>query len=148
MRYQLTTGGAAVLAGLITGAAVWATPASAAPIDDSFLSALGSAGVNVGDPALVESVGRSVCPRLTEPAGQVASVAAPLTGLTSGRPMPPEMAQMFTEIAVTVYCPQLMGQLASGQIPELPGIPGISLPGGATGGAIPGLSIPIPGLGG
>lgn len=139
--------GPAALAGLLTGAAlwaasVWAPPAQAGPLDDSFLSQLGGAGVSVNDPITAESVGRSVCPKLTQPAGQVASAAAPLTGLTSGHPMPPEMAQLFTEIAVQVYCPQMMTQLASGQLPELPQIPGLT--GGAPG--APGLSIPIPGL--
>ncbi|MEO6794512.1 MAG: DUF732 domain-containing protein [Mycobacterium sp.] len=137
-------------AGLMTAAMVLAAPAQADPIDTSFLSALGGAGFQVSDPAATQTLGQSVCPTLTEPAGQVASVASPLTGLTSGNAMSPEMAQMFTEIAVQVYCPQMMTQLASGQLPELPQIPGMSggLPGGIPGlsGGIPSLSSGIPGL--
>lgn len=138
------TAAGAVWAGLI--ASVWlATPAQASPVDTSFLSELAGAGVPVGDPATTTALGQSVCPMLTEPAGTAASVASPIAGLGGGPAMSPEMAQMFTEVAVQAYCPQMLSQLASGQVPELPQIPGMSV-------GIPGLSggapaIPeIPGL--
>jgi hypothetical protein len=133
------TAAGTVWAGLI--ASVWlAAPAQGSPVDTSFLSDLTGAGVPVGDPAATAALGQSVCPMLTEPAGTAASVAAPVAGLGSGPAMSPEMAQLFTEIAVQVYCPQMLSQLASGQVPELPMIPGMP------GGGIPGLSGGIPGL--
>lgn len=131
------TAAGAVWAGLI--ASVWlAMPAQASPVDTSFLSDLAGAGVPVGDPGATAALGQSVCPMLTQPAGTAASVAAPISGLGGGPTMSPEMAQMFTEIAVQVYCPQMLSQLASGQVPELPQIPGMP---GLTGGipAVPAI---------
>ncbi|ORA81825.1 hypothetical protein BST28_04900 [Mycolicibacter kumamotonensis] len=132
------TAAGAVWAGLI--ASVWlATPAEASPVDTSFLSELAGAGVPVGDPAATTALGQSVCPMLTEPAGTAASVASPIAGLGGGPAMSPEMAQMFTEVAVQAYCPQMLSQLASGQVPELPQIPGMSV-------GIPGLSGGLPAI--
>lgn len=126
------------VAGLIA-AAGFAAPAQASPVDTSFLSDLAGAGIPVADPAATAELGQSVCPMITEPAGTAASVAAPVSGLGGGPAMSPEMAQMFTEIAVQVYCPQMLSQLANGQVPELPQIPGMSL-------GIPGLSGGIPAI--
>jgi len=127
-----------IWAGMITS--VWlAIPAQASPVDTSFLSDLAGAGVSVGDPAATAALGQSVCPMLTEPAGTAASVASPIAGLGGGPAMSPEMAQLFTEIAVQAYCPQMLSQLASGQVPELPQIPGMSA-------GIPGLSGGIPAI--
>jgi len=132
------TAASTVWAGLI--ASVWlAAPAQASPVDTSFLSDLVGAGVPVGDPGATAALGQSVCPMLTQPAGTAASVAAPIAGMGGGPAMSPEMAQMFTEIAVQVYCPQMLSQLANGQLPELPQIPGMSV-------GVPGLSGGIPGL--
>jgi hypothetical protein len=121
------TAAGTIWAGLIVS--VWlAAPAQASPVDTSFLSDLAGAGVSVGDPAATAALGQSVCPMLTEPAGTAASVASPIAGLGGGPAMSPEMAQMFTEIAVQAYCPQMLSRLASGQLPELPQIPGMSGP--------------------
>ncbi|HET9877309.1 MAG TPA: DUF732 domain-containing protein [Mycobacterium sp.] len=127
MRNWMSKAGLAVSAGLIAAATAGAAPAQADPIDDSFLSALGGSGVNIDDPASAVSLGQSVCPMLAQPAGSLAGAASGLTG--SG--MSPEMAELFTSIAVSMYCPQMMSQLASGQLPTLPQLPGIP--------AIPGL---------
>ena len=35
---------------------------------------------------------------------------------------------MFAQIAIQMYCPQMMAQVAHGQIPSMPGVPG-RLPG-------------------
>ncbi|WP_051190228.1 MULTISPECIES: DUF732 domain-containing protein [unclassified Mycobacterium] len=126
------------LVGLIATAGL-AAPAQASPVDTSFLSDLAGAGVPVGDPAATAALGQSVCPMLTEPAGTAASVAAPVAGLGGGPSMSPQMAQMFTEIAVQIYCPQMLSQLASGQVPDLPQIPGMSV-------GIPGLSGGVPAI--
>ncbi|WP_419179191.1 DUF732 domain-containing protein [Mycolicibacter engbaekii] len=124
------------LAGLIATAGL-AAPAQASPVDTTFLTDLSVAGIPVGDPAATAALGQSVCPKLTEPAGRAASVAAPVTGLGGGPAMSPQMAQMFTEIAVQIYCPQMLSQLASGQIPDLPQIPGLPM-------GIPGLAGAFP----
>jgi len=39
--------------------------------------------------------------------------------------MSPEMARMFTTIAIQMYCPSMMANLASGNLGGLPAIPGI-----------------------
>lgn len=135
MRRFMVTASLGVCAGLVGAAA----PAQASPVDSSFLSDLAGAGLPVGDPGVTAELGQSVCPMLTEPAGTAASVASPVSGLAGGPAMSPEMAQLFTEIAVQVYCPQMLSQLASGQLPELPQIPGMS-------GGIPGLSGGIPAI--
>ncbi|WP_046316302.1 DUF732 domain-containing protein [Mycobacterium sp. UM_Kg1] len=134
--FGIRAGAVAGLAGLIAAAGS-AAPAQASPVDTTFLTDLARAGVPVGDPAATAALGQSVCPKLTEPAGKAASVAAPVTGLGGGPAMSPQMARMFTEIAVQIYCPQMLSQLASGQIPELPQIPGIPM-------GIPGLDGAFP----
>ena len=136
MRRFVATASLGVCAGGLIAAAA---PAQASPVDTSFLSDLTAAGLPVGDPAATAALGQSVCPMLSEPAGTAASVAAPVSGLGGGPSMSPEMAQLFTEIAVQIYCPQMLSQLASGQVPELPQIPGMSL-------GIPGLSGGIPAI--
>lgn len=138
MRRFTVKAGLGAAAGLL--AAGFAAPAQASPVDTSFLSDLAGAGIPVADPGATAALGQSVCPMITEPAGTAASVAAPVaSGLGGGPSMSPEMAQLFTEIAVQVYCPQMLSQLASGQVPELPQIPGMSL-------GIPGLSGGIPAI--
>ncbi|HEU0191798.1 MAG TPA: DUF732 domain-containing protein [Mycobacterium sp.] len=114
-----------------------ACPALADGIDDSFLSALNNAGFNVGNPADTVALGQSVCPMLEQStpalAGPASSVANAVSGITGQSDMSPEMAEMFLDIAVPVYCPQMMSQISNGQLPDLSGIPGLS-------GGVPGLS--------
>ncbi|OBJ30850.1 hypothetical protein A5631_01575 [Mycolicibacter heraklionensis] len=136
--FMSKAGAGAGLAGLIATTGL-AAPAQASPVDTSFLSDLAGAGIPVADPAATAALGQSVCPMLTEPAGTAASVAAPVAGLGGGPSMSPQMAQLFTEIAVQIYCPQMLSQLASGQVPDLPQIPGMSV-------GIPGLSGGIPAI--
>ena len=125
----------AASAGLMSMAAMFAAPAQADPIDDSFLSALGGSGVNVVDPGSATALGQSVCPMLVQPAGSIASAASALTGSNGG--MSPEMADLFARVAVSVYCPQMMSQAVQGQVPTLPQIPGVPGLSGLSG--IPGL---------
>ncbi|MGB3473231.1 MAG: DUF732 domain-containing protein [Mycobacterium sp.] len=137
--FMIKAGTGVGLVGLmaVTG---FAAPAQASPVDTSFLSDLAGAGILVADPAATAALGQSVCPMLSEPAGTAASVAAPVAGLGGGPTMSPQMAQLFTEIAVQIYCPQMLSQLASGQVPDLPQIPGMSV-------GIPGLSGAVPAIG-
>lgn len=121
------TRGLAVFVGVLIAATAFAAPARADAIDDSFLSALGGAGVNVDDPQNTVALGQSICPALEKPGGTVVSAASGLTG----NGMSPMMAQMFTSIAISMYCPSMVDSLADGQIPSLPQIPGIpGLPAG------------------
>jgi hypothetical protein len=73
---------------------------------------------------------------LAQPGGNFAAAATRVRGSNG---MSPEMAGMFTTIAIQMYCPSVMADVASGNIPGgLQQIPGLS-------GGIPGLS-GIPGM--
>lgn len=124
-------GGAAVA---LTAAATLASPAEASPVDDAFISALSNAGINYGDAINAESLGQSVCPMLAQPGGNFAAAATRIRGSNG---MSPEMASMFTTIAIQMYCPSVMADVASGQMPgalqQIPGIAGIPGLGGLPG---------------
>ncbi len=125
----------AVSAGLLTAAATFAAPADAGPIDDQFLGALSNSGINFGDQGSAVQLGQSICPMLARPGGNFAAAAARVRG--GG--ISPGMADMFTTIAIQMYCPTMMGNIASGNLPGLSGIPGL-------GGGIPGLGGGLGGL--
>ena len=114
----------AAAAGLLTAAAAFAAPAEANQIDDDFVAALNKSGVHYGDPANAVALGQSVCPMLTKPGGTFAAAVAKVQGggISSG------MASMFAQIAIQMYCPQIMGDIASGNLaglPKIPGVPGL-----------------------
>lgn len=119
----------AASAGVLAAAAALAAPAEANPVDDAFISALTNAGVNYGDPINAESLGQSVCPMLSQPGGSFNSAAASVVARTQG--MSQQMAETFTSIAISMYCPSVMADVAAGnlsglqQIPGLAGIPGL-----------------------
>lgn len=108
--------------GLLTAGAALAAPAGADGIDDQFLSALNGAGVNYQDPAGTAALGQSVCPMLAQPGGSVASAASSIVGNNG---MSPAMAQLFTSIAISMYCPSMMASIADGNVPSLPQLPGM-----------------------
>lgn len=113
----------------------FAAPAEASPVDDAFITALSNAGVNYGDAMNAESLGQSVCPMLAQPGGNFAAAATRVRGVNG---MSPEMASMFTTIAIQMYCPSVMADVAAGRMPgALQQIPGM--------GGIPGLAN-IPGM--
>ena len=121
----------ALAAGLLTAAAALAAPAQADPAaDDHFIDALNHAGIDFGEPGNAMAVGQSICPMLAQPGGNFAAAAASVThqGLS------PQMAKLFTTIAIQMYCPEEMANIASGN-------PTRGLPGGLPGGLfqIPGL---------
>ena len=136
------------VAGLLTVAAALGSPPAEADAnaDDSFIDALNHAGVDFGQPGNAMAVGESICPMLAQPGG---SFAGAVTSVRR-QGMSPAMAQMFTTIAIQSYCPQAMANLASGNMPNLPGgMPGAGIPGmpGMPGGGIPGMpGAGIPGL--
>lgn len=126
-------------AGLLTVAAAFAAPADADPTaDDNFIDALNHAGIDFGEPGNAMSVGQSLCPMLAQPGGNFAAAAASVTH----QGMSPQMAQMFTTIAIQMYCPQEMANIASGN--PTAGLPG-GMPGGMPGG-LPGGLGQIPGI--
>ncbi len=124
-------------AGLVTAAAALAAPAEAdAGTDDAFIDALNHAGIDFGEPGNAMAIGQSICPMLAQPGGNFAAAAAKV----SGRGMSPEMARMFTTIAIQMYCPEEMASIANGNLtgglPQLPGMPGAGIPGMP---AVPGI---------
>jgi hypothetical protein len=104
----------AVSAGLITGAMMMAAPAQADTTSDAFLNAVTNAGIGTGDPANTVAVGQSVCPMLAEPGQNAANVAAKVaetTGMSMGG------ANLFTGIAISMFCPPMMSSIGTGQSP-------------------------------
>ena len=113
---------------LITAAAMFSAPVEADPHDDDFIDALSHAGIESGEPGNAMAVGQSICPMLAQPGGSFAAAASGV----SHRGMSPQMAQMFTTIAIQTYCPEEVANILGGnvsglqQFPAMPGmIPGI-----------------------
>jgi len=100
----------ATLVGAATALSL-AVPASADPVtDNSFLSALSNAGIGYGDPTNTEQLGQSICPMLVEPGKNMASIYSTV----SNNGINPAMASFFTGIAISMYCPQMMGSIGNG----------------------------------
>jgi hypothetical protein len=98
------------LVGIATAVAL-AAPAHADPLtDNSFLSALSTAGIGYNDPASTEQLGQSICPMLVEPGKSMASVYSTV----SNNGINPDMAAFFTGIAISMYCPSMMTSLGNG----------------------------------
>lgn len=133
----------AAAAGLLTVASAFAAPAEAEGNGDDFIDALNHAGIDFGEPGNAMAVGESICPMLSQPGGNFAAAASSV----AGRGMSPQMASMFTTIAIQTYCPQEMANIASGNLsgamPQVPGMPG-QIPG--MGGQVPGMAGQIPGM--
>jgi hypothetical protein len=113
---------------LIAAAAMFSAPVEADPHDDDFIDALSHAGIEYGEPGNAMAVGQSICPMLAQPGGSFAAAASGV----SHRGMSPQMAQMFTTIAIQTYCPEEVANILGGnvsglqQFPAMPGmIPGI-----------------------
>jgi Protein of unknown function (DUF732) len=126
----LAAGVLAVSVGVVTAAGLGAAPARADDINSSFLSALSNSGVGYDDPGNAVQLGQSVCPMLSEPGGNFAKVASSMTGREG---LSADMAGLFTSIAISMYCPQMMTSFANGDFLNGGGIPGLPF-------AIPGLS--------
>jgi hypothetical protein len=131
---RLHRAGAAATASIFAAGLAIAATASA-DNNNSFLSALNSAGINYGDPANTEQLGQSICPMLVEPGKNLASVYSRV----ANNGISPDMAAFFTGIAISMYCPQMMGSIGNGTFlnmlqdnqglsglvgaPRLPGLP-------------------------
>ena len=110
-----------------------AAPASAEPVDTTFLNALNDAGIAYGDPLSTERLGQSICPMLVDPGKNLASVYSNV----SNNGINPDVAAFFTGIAISAYCPQMMTRIGNGTILEsLSGLDALS---GLSGFGIPGL---------
>ena len=126
----------AVTAGMAAGIA-FAPPASADDNDNSFLAALNRANIPYAEnnPDLTAQLGERVCPMLVEPGKSFAQVATSV----ADNGINPGLASFFTGIAISMYCPQMMGSIGNGTflnmlqdnqglsglagVPGLPGLP-------------------------
>jgi hypothetical protein len=88
--------------------------------------------VSYADPNMAVTMAQSICPLLSQPGGNFAAVASQMGG-TNG--ISPGMANLFTSIAISMYCPSMMASLANGSwlgrgaglgFPGKSGIPGMS----------------------
>jgi len=120
----------ALSVGIVVAAS--APPARADAVSDSFLSALTNSGVSVADPNMAVDMAQSICPMLVKPGGNFAAIASQMGG-TNG--VSPGMANLFTSIAISMYCPSMMASLAGGNWlgqgaqMGLPGLSGLGIPG-------------------
>jgi hypothetical protein len=112
---------------LLTVATAFSIPGGADPSDDNFIDALSHAGIEYGEPGNAMAVGQSICPMLAAPGGSFAAAASGV----AHRGVSPQVARMFTTIAIRTYCPDEMANLVGGnrygqaQIPGVTGIPGV-----------------------
>jgi hypothetical protein len=116
------------------GAAVsvaFAAPAPADDNDNAFLAALNRANIPYADDNadLTAQLGERVCPMLVEPGKNFAQVAT--TVADNG--INPGLASFFTGIAISMYCPQMMGSIGNGtflnMLRDNQGLSGLVVPG-------------------
>jgi hypothetical protein len=119
---------AAVVFGVLTAGATAVAPAHADGGNDAFLNALSGAGVQYGDPNAAASLGQSICPMLAKPGGSFAEAASSV----NGGGISPGMANLFTTIAISMYCPTMINQMAAGDFSGIGNLAGLA--------HIPGLS--------
>ena len=109
----------------------FAAPVPADDNDDAFLAALNRADIpyanNNAD--LTAQLGERVCPMLVEPGKSFAQVAT--TVADNG--INPGLAAFFTGIAISMYCPQMMGSIGNGtflsMLQDNQGLSGLVVPG-------------------
>ena len=124
MRHHLIAGaGLAAAVGLVATTVAVAAPAQAAPGD----------------------LGQTVCPTVADQGSNLASMASDATNATSAitgkSGPPPEMAQLFAQMALSSLCPAAVTSLTNGRLPDVPMVLN-DAPGGPLGGslaAVPGL---------
>ena len=109
-RKQNTVRLAVTAAGMLSLALAAAAPGHADPADDAFLSALDSANIAMTNGGDAVALGQQVCPMLSQP-GQTAADAAAKVADTSGMSLGP--ATMFTGLAISAFCPQVMGSFGN-----------------------------------
>jgi Protein of unknown function (DUF732) len=122
---------------LIAASALFSAPVEADPHDDEFIDALSHAGIEYGEPGNAMAVGQSICPMIAQPGGSFAAAASGV----AHRGMSPQLAQMFTTIAIQTYCPEEMANILGGNVSGLQQLPGMA---GTPG--VPGMPGMIPGI--
>lgn len=95
----------AVAVGLAAAVHMCAAPAHADMVGDSFLTALNNAGVTYNDPEGTVALGQSICPMLVAPGGTFTNAAS---SVVDHNGMSPEMAGLFTVLAIATYCPAMI----------------------------------------
>jgi hypothetical protein len=129
------TSAMAISVGIVIAASAAPATARADAVSDTFLSTLTNSGVSVADPNMAVTMAQSVCPMLAKPGGNFAGIASQMGG-TNG--VSPGMANLFTSIAISMYCPSMMASLANGNwlgqgaqmgLPGMPGLSGLGIPG-------------------
>jgi hypothetical protein len=129
------TSAIAISVGIVIAASAAPATARADAVSDTFLSTLTNSGVSVADPNMAVTMAQSICPMLAKPGGNFAGVASQMGG-TNG--VSPGMANLFTSIAISMYCPSMMASLANGNwlgqgaqmgLPGMPGLSGLGIPG-------------------
>jgi hypothetical protein len=114
-----------IAAGIALASPALADPAT--PGGDSFLNAINRAGIGYADnnPDLTAQLGEQVCPMLVEPGKSFAQVASSV----ANNGISPGMASFFTGIAISMYCPQMMGSIGNGTflntLQGMQGMPGV-----------------------
>ena len=100
------------LASCAAAALTLAPTAAADDNNDAFLAALNRANIPYADnnADLTAQLGERVCPMLVEPGKNFAQVAT--TVADNG--INPGLAAFFTGIAISMYCPQMMGSIGNG----------------------------------
>jgi hypothetical protein len=133
-------GALAASASVLAAGVALAAPAAADDSSDAFLAALNRANIPYADnnADLTAQLGERVCPMLVEPGKNFAQVAT--TVADNG--INPGLAAFFTGIAISMYCPQMMGSIGNGTFlnmlqdnqglsglvrgaPGVPGVPGL-----------------------
>jgi hypothetical protein len=129
------TSAMAISVGIVIAASAAPATARADAVSDTFLSTLTSSGVSVADPNMAVTMAQSICPMLAKPGGNFAGIASQMGG-TNG--VSPGMANLFTSIAISMYCPSMMASLANGNwlgqgaqmgLPGMPGLSNFGIPG-------------------
>lgn len=129
------TSAMAISVGIVIAASAAPATARADAVSDTFLSTLTNSGVSVADPNMAVTMAQSICPMLAQPGGNFAGVASQMGG-TNG--VSPGMANLFTSIAISMYCPSMMASLANGNwlgqgaqmgLPGMPGLSNLGIPG-------------------
>src|SRR5262245_53000391 len=97
---------------MIAAGITFAAPSTADTTTDAFLSALNRANIPLANnnPDLTAQLGERVCPMLVEPGKSFAQVATTI----ANNGINPDLAAFFTGIAISMYCPQMMGSIGNG----------------------------------
>ncbi len=112
---------------MIAAGLSFAPAALADTTNDAFLNAINRANIPYADnnADLTAQLGQQVCPMLVEPGKSFAEVASSV----ADNGISPGMASFFTGIAISMYCPQMMGSIGNGtflnSLQGLQGIPGV-----------------------